>query len=158
MSDFAGADLFDQHFLFDHKTENCQSLNSFGSLYPDTALRLMEETQKILAPENEAAPGFIRAESVTGDLRIHAFSSRVFRNTRFLRVWLPPAYDEPANADRHYPALYLNDGQNLFETSTSFTHVEWQVDETADRLIREDVIPPMIIVGVDNAAKDRLRE
>jgi predicted alpha/beta superfamily hydrolase len=36
--------------------------------------------------------------------------------------------------------------------------VEWQVDETGDRLIREGVIPPMIIVGIDNAGKDRLRE
>jgi predicted alpha/beta superfamily hydrolase len=36
--------------------------------------------------------------------------------------------------------------------------VEWQVDETADRLIREGVIPPMIIVGMDNAARERIRE
>jgi predicted alpha/beta superfamily hydrolase len=54
--------------------------------------------------------------------------------------------------------LYLNDGQNLFEPSTSFTGVEWQVDETADRLIREEQVPPMIIVGIDNAGKERFRE
>jgi len=36
--------------------------------------------------------------------------------------------------------------------------VEWQVDETAERLIRERLIPPMIVVGIDNAGKDRLRE
>jgi predicted alpha/beta superfamily hydrolase len=52
----------------------------------------------------------------------------------------------------------LNDGQNLFESATSFTGVEWQVDETANRLIREGVVPPMIIVGIDNSGKDRLRE
>jgi predicted alpha/beta superfamily hydrolase len=54
--------------------------------------------------------------------------------------------------------LYLNDGQNLFEPSTSFTGVEWQVDETADRLIREGQVLPMIIVGIDNAGKERFRE
>ena len=59
---------------------------------------------------------------------------------------------------RRYPVLYLNDGQNLFESATSFTGVEWQVDETADRLIREGKIAPTIFVGIDNAAKDRLRE
>lgn len=100
----------------------------------------------------------IRVDAATGDLRLHQFRSRIFRNTRYLRVWLPPGYEDPANAGRRYPVLYLNDGQNLFESSTSFTGVEWQVDETADRLIHEGTIPPMIVVGVDNAGKDRMRE
>jgi predicted alpha/beta superfamily hydrolase len=118
----------------------------------------MEETQQI---ENEGAqsPGrVIRVESATGDLRLHEFHSRIFHNTRFLRVWLPPGYDDSQNAGRRYPVFYLNDGQNLFESSTSFTGVEWQVDETGDRLIREGVIPPMIFVGIDNAARARMRE
>jgi enterochelin esterase-like enzyme len=100
----------------------------------------------------------IRAAGATGDLRLHEFRSRVFRNKRFLRVWLPTGYDDAENAERRYPVLYLNDGQNLFEVSTSFTGVEWQVDETADRLIREGAVPPLIIVGMDNTGKDRLRE
>ena len=97
-------------------------------------------------------------QAAAGDLRLHKFRSRIFRNSRFLRVWLPPGYDDPANASRRYPVLYLNDGQNLFEASTSFTGVEWQVDETSERLVREGVIPPMMVVGIDNAGKDRLRE
>jgi enterochelin esterase-like enzyme len=100
----------------------------------------------------------IRAGGATGDLRLHEFRSRIFRNTRFLRVWLPPGYDDGQNAARHYPVLYLNDGQNLFESSTAFGGVEWGVDETADRLIREGAVPPMIIVGIDNTGKDRIRE
>lgn len=100
----------------------------------------------------------IHAGGARGDLRLHEFRSRIFRNTRFLRVWLPPGYDGPENADRHYPVLYLNDGQNLFEAATAFGGVEWQVDETADRLIREGVVPPLIVVGIDNTGKERLRE
>jgi predicted alpha/beta superfamily hydrolase len=117
----------------------------------------MEEIQKT---DNKAgiAPGVIRVESATGDLRLHEFHSRTFHNTRFLRVWLPPGYDDPQNAGRRYPVFYLNDGQNLFEPSTSFTGVEWQVDEAGDRLIREGVIPPMIFVGIDNTGKERMRE
>jgi predicted alpha/beta superfamily hydrolase len=117
----------------------------------------MEETQKT---ENSASlnPEVIRVEAATGDLRLHEFRSRFFRNGRFLRVWLPPGYDDAENSVTRYPVLYLNDGQNLFEPSTSFTGVEWQVDETAERLIREGLIPPMIVVGIDNAGKDRLRE
>ena len=96
--------------------------------------------------------------SVVGDLRLHEFQSQIFGNTRMLRVWLPPQYDNPVNLLRYYPVFYLNDGQNLFDRATAYSGVEWQVDETADRLIREKVIPPMILVGVDNAQKDRPKE
>jgi enterochelin esterase-like enzyme len=117
----------------------------------------MEEFQKT---ENEVAsiPGMLRGETATGDLRIHELCSRIFRNTRFLRVWLPPGYDDAANQGQRYPVLYLNDGQNLFEAATAYAGVDWQVDDTADRLIREGAIPPLIIVGIDHAGKDRIRE
>ena len=115
---------------------------------------------KILKIQNGSAgaSAVIRAGGAVGDLRLHEFRSRIFRNTRYLRVWLPPGYDDAENSERHYPVLYLNDGQNLFEASSSFGGVEWQVDETTDRLIREGAVPPMIIVGLDNTGKDRIRE
>ncbi|HEY6769540.1 MAG TPA: alpha/beta hydrolase-fold protein [Candidatus Sulfotelmatobacter sp.] len=112
----------------------------------------MQET--LTKPSDEV----IRVTGATGDLRLHRFTSRIFHNSRFLRIWLPPGYDDCANASQSYPVFYLNDGQNLFENSTSFTGVEWQVDETADRLIREQAVPPLIIVGIDNDEKDRFRE
>ncbi len=117
----------------------------------------MEEIQ-----QTESVAGLtadvIRAQSATGDLRLHELHSRIFRNTRLLRVWLPPGYDDSVNAGLHYPVLYLNDGQNVFEGATSFNGIEWQVDETGDRLIREGVIQPMILVGIDNASRARIRE
>lgn len=109
---------------------------------------------EISQPNSEA----IRPPTVVGDLRLHEFESRVFANKRFLRVWLPPDYDAPQNRDRHYPIFYLNDGQNLFEGPTSFTGVDWRVDESADQLIRDGQIPPLIIVGIDNARADRMKE
>jgi enterochelin esterase-like enzyme len=96
--------------------------------------------------------------SVVGGLQLHEFSSRIFRNKRLLRVWVPPGYDFPENSGKRYPVFYLNDGQNLFDSATSFTGVEWQVDETADRLIRAGTIPPAIFVGIDNARVERLKE
>lgn len=114
--------------------------------------------EEILTAETQPVQGVIHASSATGDLRIHEFKSRIFRNRRFLRVWLPPEYDDPNKLERRYPVFYLNDGQNLFEPLSSFTGVEWQVDETADRLIRAGAVPPMILVGIDNAAGDRIRE
>jgi predicted alpha/beta superfamily hydrolase len=118
----------------------------------------MQKIQKSQTSVAGISERVIRAESATGDLRLHQFHSRIFHNTRFLRVWLPPGYDDPQNSARRYPVFYLNDGQNLFESATSFNGVEWRVDETADRLIREAVIPPLIVVGIDNTGKDRVRE
>jgi predicted alpha/beta superfamily hydrolase len=91
-----------------------------------------------------------------GKLHLHELRSGIFRNTRFLRVWLPPDYEKGGGT--RYPVLYLNDGQNLFEASTAFGGVHWQVGETATRLISEKKIRPLIIVGIDNAGKNRARE
>jgi predicted alpha/beta superfamily hydrolase len=90
-----------------------------------------------------------------GEMYLHELRSRIFKNSRLLRVWVPPGYGEPRGT--RYPVLYLNDGQNLFEASTAFAGVHWQVGETAGRLIAEKKIPPLIIVGIDNT-KNRARE
>jgi enterochelin esterase-like enzyme len=77
-------------------------------------------TMEEAAHEQVAPP----TQPVTGDLRLHEFRSGIFRNTRMLRIWLPPRYDAPENVARHYPVLYLNDGQNLFDRATAFAGVE----------------------------------
>ena len=97
-------------------------------------------------------------EESRGGLRLHEFPSKVFHNTRLLRVWLPPGYDAPENQLRRYPVLYLNDGQNLFDPATAFNGIAWRVGDTADRLIREKTIPPLIVVGIDHAGSDRMKE
>lgn len=112
----------------------------------------MEETTLPSTPGSEDSP------DLAGELRLHEFPSRIFRNTRQLRIWVPPGYSAPENRGRHYPVFYLNDGQNLFDPATAYIGVDWQADEAADRLIREGRIPPLIIVGIDNAQKDRPRE
>jgi predicted alpha/beta superfamily hydrolase len=98
------------------------------------------------------------AITASGALHLHEFGSQTFRNTRMLRIWVPPGYDDPVNAGRHYPVLYLNDGQNLFDASTSYIGVDWQVGHSAEILIREGRVPPLIIVGIDNAQKNRGKE
>jgi enterochelin esterase-like enzyme len=95
--------------------------------------------------------------TVVGTLDIVKFDSKVFGNTRMLRVLLPPEYRLPMNRAHRYPVLYLNDGQNLFDVCTSiFNHEEWRVDETVPALIKAGEIPPIIVVGIDNAGR-RLR-
>jgi predicted alpha/beta superfamily hydrolase len=93
---------------------------------------------------------------VIGNLRLHELRSRIFRNTRCVRVWLPPDYD--VSPETRYPVLYLNDGQNLFDPATAFAGVDWRAGAAAEFLIREKKIPPIIIVGIDNTGKNRVKE
>src|SRR5579863_5335786 len=100
--------------------------------------------------------------TATGDLEVRDFQSMIFHNTRKLRILLPQGYRDKQNEQTKYPVLYLNDGQNLFDVCTSmFGPKEWKVDETANRLIAEGKVEPLIIVGIDNAGRherDRLQE
>lgn len=93
---------------------------------------------------------------VIGDLRLHEVDSQVLGTKRTIRVWLPQGYDD--ETERRYPVLYLHDGQNCFDRSTSAFGHEWQIDETLTRLIAEGTIEPLIAVGIDNGGDDRIAE
>jgi predicted alpha/beta superfamily hydrolase len=70
---------------------------------------------------------------------------------RRVDVWLPPGYE--ANSTRRYPVLYMHDGQNLFDPALSYIGVDWGIDETMTRLIREGAVREAIVVGVWNTPK-----
>ncbi|MBC7439315.1 MAG: alpha/beta hydrolase [Flavobacterium sp.] len=71
------------------------------------------------------------------------------------RIWLylPPDYN---TTTKHYPVLYMQDGQNLFDATTSFSG-EWQVDETLNSLFAQGDYGA-IVVGIDNGGAERLNE
>ena len=95
--------------------------------------------------------------TLTGDIRpLNKFHSIILNNDRDVLVYLPPGYEA---TKKRYSVLYLHDGQNLFDGATSFIPgQEWRVDETAQRLIAAGKIEPLIIVGINNAGKDRINE
>ena len=90
-------------------------------------------------------------------LRKHEqFRSRFLRNQRDLIVYTPPGYDYQTS--RHFPVLYLHDGQNLFDGATSFIPgQDWHVGSTADQCIQSGAVEPLIIVGIYNT-RARIRE
>lgn len=112
------------------------------------------------AAHAQTAPAAASCKStVSGDLHVHALKSAIFGNQRKIRVLLPAGYGDAANKDRRYPVLYMLDGQNVFDACLSdVSHHEWSVDETVQRLVAGKQIPPLIVVGVDHAGKDRARE
>ena len=92
--------------------------------------------------------------TVVGDLRVEHFNSKQYGRQMTVRVWLPPGYSDPVNATRKYAALYLLDGQTLFDECTAFKgEHELQVDETVTRLIDQHKIPPIIVVGIDSTER-----
>jgi predicted alpha/beta superfamily hydrolase len=90
-------------------------------------------------------------------LRLHPqFASALLPARRDVIIALPPDY---FTASRHYPVLYLQDGQNLFDPATSFVKGSfWDVQTTADRLISEGAIEPLIVVGIYNTGIERMEE
>ncbi|HEY6129016.1 MAG TPA: alpha/beta hydrolase-fold protein [Candidatus Acidoferrum sp.] len=89
--------------------------------------------------------------------RHEKFRSKFLRNQRSVLVYLPPGYhDQP---QRRFPVLYLQDGQNLFDGSTSYIQgQDWHVGQTADAEIQAGRVEPLIIVGIYNTGKTRIRE
>lgn len=94
--------------------------------------------------------------TLTGNFRLHRIRSEALGNERNFIVYLPPGYAE--HPEKDYPVIYLQDGQNMFDTRTGFLEREWGLDETAERLIAEGKIKDVILVGVDNHPDDRLDE
>jgi len=119
-------------------------------------LFLVLRSTQMLAQTPPAKPC---APTVVGTVETFELKSTVFDNTRTVRVFLPPGYGDAGNRDRHYPVLYMFDGQNLFDACLAYDHVhEWQVDETVTRLTGEGKIEPLIVVGLDNAGEKRAFE
>jgi predicted alpha/beta superfamily hydrolase len=91
---------------------------------------------------------------VSGIIRIapDVYSSQL-GNSRDILVYLPPSYHR---SDKHYPVIYMQDGQNLFDNATSYAG-EWGVDETMEELGHQEGIEA-IIVGIPNSGLHRIDE
>ncbi len=91
---------------------------------------------------------------ITGTTKLHTNLPGKGLQRRDLIVWLPPGYE---TSNKRYPVLYMHDGQNVFDPATSSFGVDWQIDETADSLMKAGAIKPAIIVGIYNTS-DRSAE
>jgi predicted alpha/beta superfamily hydrolase len=80
--------------------------------------------------------------AVGGRLELLTLHSKVFSNTRTVRVWLPPGYYDRSKSASRYPVFYFTDGIATFHGR--------RLDQVAERLIRSRKIPATIFVGIDN--------
>lgn len=81
------------------------------------------------------------------------FGSPQLGNRRDILVYLPPSYAR--ETQWRFPVVYMQDGQNLFDSRTSFAG-EWNVDGTIDAASNDGV--EAIVVGIPNMGKERCSE
>jgi predicted alpha/beta superfamily hydrolase len=97
-------------------------------------------------------------DEIIGTVELHEnIYSRHLDSERTMIVWLPPKYKRLKNAEKKYPVLYMQDGQNLFDPKTSFAGKDWRVDETVVKLVKAGLMKEIIVVGIYNS-EDRLEE
>ena len=83
--------------------------------------------------------------------RIHARAEAPTLD-RDLTIYLPPSY---GRGERHYPVLYMQDGQNLFDPAESFAG-SWRVDIAMDQAAARGF--EGLVVGIPNMGEGRLAE
>lgn len=82
-------------------------------------------------------------DTTTGELiTLSNFPMEALQRSGDIFIYLPTSYQQ--HPKKHYPVLYMLDGQNLFSEAMSYSY-EWQVDETVTRLGLD-----VIVVGIAN--------
>ncbi len=79
----------------------------------------------------------------------NAFFMPQLNRVRRIWIYLPLEYE---TSKKRYPVLYMHDGQNLFDESTSYSG-EWEVDETVNTMP-----DACIVIGIDNGSLLRMNE
>ena len=85
--------------------------------------------------------------------RFSDFKSQ-FVSARNIDVWLPNGY----SPQEKYSVLYMQDGQMLFDASTTWNKQAWEVDEVAGNLLTKKNITKFIVVGIWNHPEKRHQE
>lgn len=87
--------------------------------------------------------------------RLRIFSPQM-NDTITVDAWLPELYDSAK--EETYPVIYMHDGQNLYDASTTWNHQSWEMDSVMCSLIDKHQIEPAIIVGVHSSSATRVAD
>lgn len=92
--------------------------------------------------------------ATVGKIDRHYVYSPEMRETITVDVWTPEGY--PAADGHRYPVIYMHDGQNLFDATTSWNRQSWEMDSVTGKLIAGGEIEAPVIVGVHSVTQTRL--
>ena len=82
--------------------------------------------------------------------RLSNFQSK-YVTSRNIDIWLPNNY----STDKKYNVLYMHDGQMLFDAAQTWNKQAWEVDEIVTKLVVENKIKDIIVVGIWNGGQTR---
>ncbi len=86
-------------------------------------------------------------------VRIPDFPSK-YVAARNIDIWLPADYSN----SKSYAVIYVHDAQMLFDSTTTWNHQEWHMDEVMNELAGTGKIRDCIVVGIWNNGEYRHSE
>jgi predicted alpha/beta superfamily hydrolase len=94
---------------------------------------------------------FCFAQESTASKNITTFTifAKQLHTEKKIWVYLPENYNRTT---KKYPVIYMHDGQNIFDTKTSYVG-EWNVDETLDSIKAQ-----VIVIGIEHGGNKRMDE
>ena len=143
-------------FKFTKGTWGKEALNDDKTIPPNKSLTVIKDTvvlTEVKYWEDQSERKF--TGKITGTVEYIRKLKGEGLKPRDIIIWLPPGYS--LDTIKHYPVLYMQDGQNIIDPRTSATGIDWGIDETADSLIKSGAIHKIIIVGIYNTV-DRSSE
>ena len=129
--------------------------NSQGGFVPNRSYNYVggvQQTSMTIAGW-EDNPGGVSTAADNVEILAEDFFIPQLNRTRRIWLYLPPDYH---TSSKHYPVIYMHDGQNLFDVLTSFAG-EWQIDESLNTLSDQGDFGA-IVVGIENGGGERLNE
>lgn len=152
--------MFDKNskieFKFTLGSWSSEALDKDGHVPKNNFLSVENDTTVVFKIDKwKNGENTVQYGQVTGKVDIIGGMSYPGLKNRDVLVWLPPGYEN--DRKKRYPVLYMHDGQNVFDPKTSTFGTDWQIDETADSLIRSEAMQEIIIVAINNT-DDRIQE
>lgn len=91
-------------------------------------------------------------EVTAGGIDRHYVYSPQMGETITVDVWTPEGY---ADTKERFPVIYMHDGQNLFDASTTWNGQSWEMDSVTASLVASGEIAAPVIVGIHSVAATR---
>ena len=88
---------------------------------------------------------------IVGKLDPYPLFPSKFVEKRNVQVWLPADYFSDVN--KRFPVIYMHDGKNLWDASSTWNQQAWEVDDVMTKLIKEGKVRSAIVVGIDQTDK-----
>ena len=92
------------------------------------------------------------AQQSTASAQVSSFTIDAPQLETTKKIWLYLPKDYTKNTKNKYPVIYMHDGQNLFDATTSYVG-EWNIDETLDSISAQ-----VIIIGIEHGNEKRIDE